>query len=195
MLLSSDSVLHLHPRVSFWKTVCQCELYLEGDYVKKFILFLESLQQWFSDTCPSHECLLPFRSLLLYTLDFHPTRYSLRPNHGELSENRKIDKERNVNFIGHQHGSKSCSGWVHCLSKDLLQPERNFLKFVLPYHASILLPRMNLQTVLVKCRMFLFCLLCEACYHKTTIYRKYKPFPSSKMPFHQLFRLQTASAF
>lgn len=99
---------------------------LRGWLRKQFILFLESLQQWFSDTCPSHECLLPFRSLLLYMLDFHPTRYSLRPNHGELSENRKIDKERNVNFIGHQHGSKSCSGWVHCLSKDLLQPERNF---------------------------------------------------------------------
>ena len=99
---------------------------LRGWLRKQFILFLESLQQWFSDTCPSHECLLPFRSLLLYTLDFHPTRYSLRPNHGELSENSKIDKERKVNSIGHQHGSKSCSGWVHCLSKDLLQPERNF---------------------------------------------------------------------
>ena len=186
MFLFSDSVFPSSPTRLLLNNCLSVRSLLRRWLLKEFILFLGSLQQWFSDTCPSHECLSPFRSLLLYTLDFHPTRYSLRPNHGELPENRKIDKERNVNFIGHKHRSKSFQdGFIVCV--------RIFcnLKGVFQVCASIA----HINAVLVKCRMFLFCLLCEACNYKTTIYEKYKPFPSSKMPFHRLFRSQTASAF
>ena len=126
MLLSSDSVLHLHPRVSFRKTVCQCELYLEGDYVKSLSYSLNPYSSGFlinvhltNVSCHSEVC---YFTRQIFTQQDIPC--------GQITVNYlkivKQTKKENVNFIGHQHGSKSWSGQVHCLSKDLLQPETEF---------------------------------------------------------------------